>query len=111
MGQVIQVRTMRNEVLQPEIEQRFERFSVYRYRINERLDTIRDQLDECIASIRTQGDDPGVADLAFLEGLLATRRDFLAELIELDEKFLDYLLAQKQTHALRYGNGVSSQAS
>ena len=109
MSQVIQSRAMGAGVLQSEMEQRFERFAVSRDRINERLVTTRGQVDDCVASIRSQGEDPAVAELALLEGLLATRRDALAELIELDEKFMDYLLARKQTHALRNGNGEAAQ--
>jgi hypothetical protein len=71
----------------------FAQFVRRRARLNERLDSTRAQIDAWIEE--HQGESPNMVALATLEVLLKTRRDALAELVRLDDAFVDHLIALK----------------
>jgi hypothetical protein len=76
----------------------FQTLVANRKRLLEQLDLSRSALDDWLNVYR-----PGtarIADLARLEGLLAERRDQLAQLLKLDDALMDYLvsvLSQRQS--------------
>jgi hypothetical protein len=72
----------------------FARFIDRRETLNEHLDVTRAQVDAWIATHEVG--EPTVADLAHLEGLLAQRRDYLAQLAELDDTFMNHLLELRE---------------
>lgn len=78
--------------MQPHSDERLARFAKERDHLNARLDETRAQISEWITTAQGQGGSADFAELATIEGLLATRRDYLTELIKLDDAFVDYLL-------------------
>jgi hypothetical protein len=61
-----------------------------RQRLNERLDSTKQQIDAWISE--HEADAPSMTALATLEGLLKTRRDVLADLVALDDEFMGHLI-------------------
>lgn len=68
----------------------FTQFFERRSRILDRLDSTRTKVDAWIDAHKTQA--PNLAELAQLEGLLAERRNTLAELLRLDDSLVDHLV-------------------
>ena len=76
------------------IDPEFAQFARRRQRLNERLEASRQQLDAWMLEHSEQ--TPSMLALGTLEGLLKTRRDMLAELVSLDEQFMDHLIEMKR---------------
>jgi hypothetical protein len=68
----------------------FARFVRRRLRLNERLDSTKQQIDAWISE--HEANPPSMIALAKLEGLLKTRRDALADLVALDDEFMAHLI-------------------
>jgi len=65
------------------------RFIRQRQVLQERVDETRGALDHWL---QEHPDTASMGDVAFLEGLLATRRDLFEELTRLDDDWLDAIL-------------------
>ena len=63
-----------------------------RQHLLERLDSTRSEVDAWIEAHKSE--EPSLAELANLEGLLSRRREFLAQIIEIDDNFVDHLLTR-----------------
>ncbi|HLG12303.1 MAG TPA: hypothetical protein VI876_11150 [Dehalococcoidia bacterium] len=70
---------------------KFAQFLRRRERLNARLDATRAQFDTWLVE-HTSGAGPSIVALATLEALLKTRRDALAELVALDDEFMEHLI-------------------
>ena len=75
----------------------YRRFADRRRRINERLEQSAAQIDVWIAD--HEGRTASLSELASLEGLLQTRREQLAQMLEQDESFMNQLLRLRETAA------------
>ena len=77
----------------------YKRFADRRRRLNERLEQSAAQIDFWISD--HEGRTASLSELASLEGLLQTRREHLAQMLELDESFMNQLLRLREAAAGR----------
>lgn len=75
----------------------FQTFTEGRNRLNEQLDRLRADVDRWLDE-SGEDDEPSIAGIAKLAGLLETRRNLLNELAQLDDNFLKYLLQLRASH-------------
>ena len=83
-------------------DEEFARFVQRRARLNEQLDSARDEIDSWIQEHLES--DVTVTELGQLEGLLKVRSDHLTELAALDDSFMIHLIELLNTQRTR-GSG------